>query len=54
MGRHRKPLTGFDLETAGTDPHEARVATGAVAGVLTSCGRTGTQAVALAGAGVVR
>ncbi|MCS0602143.1 3'-5' exonuclease [Streptomyces sp. LP11] len=30
MGWHREPLTGFDLETTGTDPHEARIVTGAV------------------------
>ncbi len=30
MGRHREPLIGFDLETTGTDPHEARIVTGAV------------------------
>lgn len=30
MGRHRKPLIGFDLETTGTDPREARIVTGAV------------------------
>jgi DNA polymerase III epsilon subunit-like protein len=32
MDRHRKPPTGFDLETTGTDPREARIVTGAVNG----------------------
>lgn len=30
MGWHREPLIGFDLETTGTDPREARIVTGAV------------------------
>ncbi|MGC0373973.1 3'-5' exonuclease [Streptomyces sp. SAI-229] len=30
MGWHRDPLIGFDLETTGTDPREARIVTGAV------------------------
>ncbi|WP_119581546.1 3'-5' exonuclease [Streptomyces europaeiscabiei] len=30
MGWHRQLLIGFDLETTGTDPHEARIVTGAV------------------------
>ncbi|MEV5886115.1 3'-5' exonuclease [Streptomyces sp. NPDC052020] len=30
MGWHREPLIGFDLETTGTDPYEARIVTGAV------------------------
>ncbi|MGW4438278.1 3'-5' exonuclease [Streptomyces sp. NPDC004596] len=30
MGWHRELLIGFDLETTGTDPHEARIVTGAV------------------------
>ncbi|MEZ7003405.1 3'-5' exonuclease [Streptomyces sp. AD55] len=30
MGWHREPLIGFDLETTGTDPHEARIVTAAV------------------------
>ncbi|MGW2209817.1 hypothetical protein [Streptomyces sp. NPDC001781] len=30
MGWHRKPLIGFDLETTGTDPRQARIVTGAV------------------------
>jgi DNA polymerase-3 subunit epsilon len=30
MSWHREPLAGFDLETTGTDPHEARIVTGAV------------------------
>lgn len=30
MGRHRELLIGFDLETTGTDPREARIVTGAV------------------------
>ncbi len=31
MGRYGEPLIGFDLETTGTDPRGARIATGAVA-----------------------
>ncbi len=30
MGWHREPLIGFDPETTGTGPHEARIATGRV------------------------
>ncbi|MFF7235025.1 3'-5' exonuclease [Streptomyces collinus] len=30
MGWHRELLIGFDLETTGTDPYEARIVTGAV------------------------
>ncbi|MGW0608370.1 exonuclease domain-containing protein [Streptomyces sp. NPDC002644] len=30
MGWHHAPLIGFDLETTGTDPHEARIVTAAV------------------------
>ncbi|WP_030382444.1 MULTISPECIES: 3'-5' exonuclease [unclassified Streptomyces] len=30
MAWHRELLIGFDLETTGTDPHEARIVTGAV------------------------
>ncbi|MFF7382364.1 exonuclease domain-containing protein [Streptomyces griseoluteus] len=30
MGWHREPLIGFDLETTGTDPRQARIVTGAV------------------------
>ncbi|MER6349611.1 exonuclease domain-containing protein [Streptomyces sp. NPDC001595] len=30
MGWHRELLIGFDLETTGTDPHEARIVTAAV------------------------
>lgn len=30
MAWHREPLIGFDLETTGTDPREARIVTGAV------------------------
>ncbi|WP_320776915.1 3'-5' exonuclease [Streptomyces sp. CRN 30] len=30
MGWHRELLVGFDLETTGTDPYEARIVTGAV------------------------
>ncbi|MGW1157901.1 exonuclease domain-containing protein [Streptomyces sp. NPDC002519] len=30
MAWHRELLTGFDLETTGTDPYEARIVTGAV------------------------
>jgi DNA polymerase-3 subunit epsilon len=30
MGWHRKLLIGFDLETTGTDPRQARIVTGAV------------------------
>ncbi|MEU6477610.1 3'-5' exonuclease [Streptomyces sp. NPDC047017] len=30
MGWHREPLIGFDLETTGTDPREARIVTAAV------------------------
>lgn len=30
MGWHRELLIGFDLETTGTDPHGARIVTGAV------------------------
>ncbi|MEU3255485.1 3'-5' exonuclease [Streptomyces sp. NPDC006997] len=30
MSWHRELLIGFDLETTGTDPHEARIVTGAV------------------------
>ncbi|MEU6658385.1 3'-5' exonuclease [Streptomyces sp. NPDC046821] len=30
MGWHRELLVGFDLETTGTDPREARIVTGAV------------------------
>ncbi|CAL9401818.1 3'-5' exonuclease [Streptomyces sp. Tu 3180] len=30
MGWHRELLIGFDLETTGTDPHEARIVTGSV------------------------
>jgi DNA polymerase III subunit epsilon len=30
MGWHRELLAGFDLETTGTDPHEARIVTAAV------------------------
>jgi DNA polymerase-3 subunit epsilon len=30
MGWHRQLLIGFDLETTGTDPREARIVTGAV------------------------
>ncbi|MCX2924589.1 3'-5' exonuclease [Streptomyces sp. NEAU-W12] len=30
MGWHRELLIGFDLETTGTDPQEARIVTGAV------------------------
>ncbi|QIJ65361.1 3'-5' exonuclease [Streptomyces sp. JB150] len=30
MGWHRELLTGFDLETTGTDPHTARIVTAAV------------------------
>ncbi|MFF4794232.1 3'-5' exonuclease [Streptomyces sp. NPDC001276] len=30
MGWHRELLIGFDLETTGTDPREARIVTGAV------------------------
>ncbi|MFI1102032.1 3'-5' exonuclease [Streptomyces melanogenes] len=33
MGWHREPLVGFDLETTGTDPLEARIVTAAVVGV---------------------
>ncbi|MFD9796201.1 3'-5' exonuclease [Streptomyces sp. NPDC059070] len=33
MGWHRAPLVGFDLETTGTDPLEARIVTAAVVGV---------------------
>ncbi|MGW8062600.1 exonuclease domain-containing protein [Streptomyces ziwulingensis] len=34
MGWHREPLIGFDLETTGTDPCEARIVTGAVIEVV--------------------
>ncbi|WP_406341901.1 3'-5' exonuclease [Streptomyces sp. NBC_00648] len=30
MGWHREPLVGFDLETTGTDPLEARIVTAAI------------------------
>ena len=30
MAWHRELLIGFDLETTGTDPYEARIVTGAV------------------------
>ncbi len=30
MSWHRESLIGFDLETTGTDPHEARIVTAAV------------------------
>ena len=30
MGWHRELLVGFDLETTGTDPRQARIVTGAV------------------------
>jgi DNA polymerase-3 subunit epsilon len=30
MGWHRELLIGFDLETTGTDPREARIVTAAV------------------------
>jgi DNA polymerase-3 subunit epsilon len=30
MGWHQELLIGFDLETTGTDPHEARIVTGSV------------------------
>ncbi|GAA3005874.1 3'-5' exonuclease [Streptomyces fulvorobeus] len=30
MGWHREPLVGFDLETTGTEPQEARIVTAAV------------------------
>lgn len=30
MAWHRETLVGFDLETTGTDPHEARIVTAAV------------------------
>ncbi|MEU8591879.1 3'-5' exonuclease [Streptomyces sp. NPDC048664] len=30
MAWHRELMIGFDLETTGTDPHEARIVTGAV------------------------
>lgn len=30
MGWHRELLIGFDLDTTGTDPREARIVTGAV------------------------
>jgi DNA polymerase-3 subunit epsilon len=30
MGWHRELLIGFDLETTGTDPREARIVTGTV------------------------
>ncbi|MFD9484844.1 3'-5' exonuclease [Streptomyces sp. NPDC059991] len=33
MGWHREPLVGFDLETTGTDPLEARIVTAAIVGV---------------------
>ncbi len=29
MAWHRELLIGFDLETTGTDPYEARIVTGA-------------------------
>ncbi len=32
MGWHQELLIGFDLETTGTDPREARIVTGAVIG----------------------
>ncbi|MFE5394326.1 3'-5' exonuclease [Streptomyces sp. NPDC056568] len=34
MGWHRQLLIGFDLETTGTDPREARIVTGAVIEVV--------------------
>ncbi|MFG2680880.1 3'-5' exonuclease [Streptomyces sp. NPDC048392] len=34
MGWHRELLIGFDLETTGTDPREARIVTGAVIEVV--------------------
>lgn len=33
MGWHEEPLVGFDLETTGTEPLEARIVTAAVIGV---------------------
>ncbi|MEV6549045.1 3'-5' exonuclease [Streptomyces sp. NPDC051597] len=33
MGWHREPLVGFDLETTGTDPLEARIVSAAIVGV---------------------
>ncbi|MEV0319335.1 3'-5' exonuclease [Streptomyces sp. NPDC050658] len=36
MGWHRELLIGFDLETTGTDPSEARIVTGAVIEVRAS------------------
>ncbi|MGP9017874.1 3'-5' exonuclease [Streptomyces sp. BR1] len=33
MGWHHAPLVGFDLETTGTDPLEARIVTAAIVGV---------------------
>ncbi len=30
MGWHREPLIGFDCETTGTDPHQARIVTAAI------------------------
>ncbi|MFJ6738352.1 3'-5' exonuclease [Streptomyces sp. NPDC091279] len=36
MGWHRELLIGFDLETTGTDPFEARIVTGAVIEVTAS------------------
>ncbi|MFI0229982.1 3'-5' exonuclease [Streptomyces sp. NPDC017086] len=36
MGWHRELLIGFDLETTGTDPREARIVTGAVIEVRAS------------------
>ena len=33
MGWHREPLVGFDPETTGTDPREARTVAGTVSEV---------------------
>ncbi|MCX4844406.1 3'-5' exonuclease [Streptomyces sp. NBC_00893] len=52
MSWHREPLVGFDLETTGTEPLEARIVTAAVVGVRGRDGEPVRQRAWLADPGI--
>lgn len=53
MSWHRKPLVGFDLETTGTEPLEARIVTAAVVEVGGPDGEPSSQRTWLADPGIL-
>lgn len=52
MSWHREPLVGFDLETTGTEPLEARIVTAAVVGLAGRDGEPVRQRTWLADPGI--